>query len=336
MERIPNLQVIGQADPKDKEQTKDFFSARFFEHNTSLSDKDLEIIKKNELTKTPEALNFISFANKETNRLRQQFGLDGYNVSAENYHFLPREVCQRLNMTAAAVTYNLKQGIIIQNDKFRDSKLSLAAVIFHETMHLKAFTALQSDQGVKEFDLFRSGVSAHSRTGHEMPRHVHFKGFHEAIVSEQEIRTLDKIILLPNLREECLFLEMPMVKEQIAKFKKQNNINSDSFVWFNIQQNRLEVVETYSRHRKLLKYVCQEIQQEFSDQYANFDAIFAEFLRAHFAGSLLTIGKLVEKTFGPGSFRSLGNVSEDENSVNLCFEDLSRRRRKQLVAIDHQ
>ena len=63
MERIPNLQVIGQADPKNKEQTKDFFSARFFEHNTSLSDKDLEIIKKNELTKTPEALNFISFAN---------------------------------------------------------------------------------------------------------------------------------------------------------------------------------------------------------------------------------------------------------------------------------
>ena len=335
MERIPNLQIVGQADSADKEQTKDFFNARLFEHNASLPDKDLEIIKKYELAKTPEALDFISFANSETNRLCQQFGLEGYNVPAENYHFLPREACQRLNMTAAAMTYKLKQGIIIQNDKFLDSKLSLAAVIFHETMHLKAFTALQSDQGVKDFSLFRSGVSAHSRTGHEMPKHVHFKGLHEAIVSEQEIRTLDKIMLLPNFREEHLFLEIPIVKEQIAKFKRQNNINSDSFVWFNIQQNCLEVVETYNQHRKLLKYICQEIQQEFSDQYADANTIFTEFLRAHFTGSLLTIGKLVEKTFGPGSFRSLGNVSEDENSVNLCFEDLSRRR-KQLAAIDHQ
>ncbi|HOF79692.1 MAG TPA: hypothetical protein PLP46_01985 [bacterium] len=29
MERIPNLQVIGQADPKDKEQTKDFLVPGF-------------------------------------------------------------------------------------------------------------------------------------------------------------------------------------------------------------------------------------------------------------------------------------------------------------------
>ena len=50
-------------------------------------------------------------------------------------------------------------------------------------------------------------------------------------------------MLLPNFREEHLFLEIPIVKEQIAKFKRQNNINSDSFVWFNIQQNCLEVVK---------------------------------------------------------------------------------------------
>ena len=80
MERIPNLQIVGQADSADKEQTKDFFNARLFEHNASLPDKDLEIIKKYELAKTPEALDFISFANSETNRLCQQFGLEGYNV----------------------------------------------------------------------------------------------------------------------------------------------------------------------------------------------------------------------------------------------------------------
>lgn len=336
MERIPNLQVIGQASEESKEGSKKFLSRRLFEHLDSLPDKDIEVMKKEELVKTPEILNFISFANTETNRLRQQFGVEGYDIPVDNYHFLSKKTCQRLNVKSAAAAYGMRQGIIIQNDKFADSKLSLAATIFHETMHLKAFMALQNDGDAKDFSFFRSGVTACSRDGSKISSHVHFDGLNEAIVAEQENKTAGKIMLLPEFDEDRNFLEVGFVKQQINDFKKRKKLDSDAVVWFNFDQQKIEVLSSYDEHRKLLRYVCQEIQKELPDEYATPDQVFTEFLRAHFTGSLLTVGKLVEKAFGPDSFRALSNMSRDSETVGLYFEDLSRRRQKQLATIDHK
>ena len=336
MERIPNLQVIGHASEEAKDKSKDLLSRRLFEHLDSLSDTEAEVVKQEELAKTPEMLDFISFANAETNRLRQQFGVEGYNIPAENYHFLSQATCQKLNFRPDAAAYSTRQGIIIQNDKLVDSRLRMAATIFHETMHLKSFTALQNDGDSKDFDIFRSGVTAHSRNTSEISAHSHFDGLNEAIVAEQENKAATKILLLPEFDEDRGFLEVSFVKQQIADFKKRKKLAPDTVVWFNFDMQRIEPIYHYNEHRKLLKYVCQEIQKELPDKYATSDDVFTEFLRANFTGSLLTIGKLVEKAFGPDSFRALGNMSRKEETVGLCFEDLSRRRRKQLAAIDHK
>jgi len=53
-------------------------------------------------------------------------------------------------------------------------------------------------------------------------------------------------------------------------------------------------------------------------------------LKAHFTGNLLTIKKLVEKTFGKRSFLVLGNMTNDHESGVLHLETLKVFRRDQI------
>jgi len=58
--------------------------------------------------------------------------------------------------------------------------------------------------------------------------------------------------------------------------------------------------------------------------------VYKVFLKAHFTGRLLPIGRLIEKTFGEGSFRLLGNMDTDDESGALHLESLEKARRRQI------
>jgi len=76
--------------------------------------------------------------------------------------------------------------------------------------------------------------------------------------------------------------------------------------------------------------VCAEIQKEFPEKFKSADDVYKIFLNAHFTGHLVTIGRLVEKTFGEGSFRELGNMGSDKESGVLCLEFLKKARARQI------
>ena len=76
--------------------------------------------------------------------------------------------------------------------------------------------------------------------------------------------------------------------------------------------------------------MCAEIQKQFPDQYQSADDVFKVFLNAHFTGKLLPIGRLVEKTFGEGAFRALGNMGTHREDGALHFETLKKARARQI------
>ena len=78
----------------------------------------------------------------------------------------------------------------------------------------------------------------------------------------------------------------------------------------------------------MLEYVCSEIQKQFPDKYQSIEEVFKEFLKANFTGQLLGIARLVEQTFGEGSFRLLGNMTEDKSSAVLYLDSLRKARIK--------
>jgi hypothetical protein len=160
--------------------------------------------------------------------------------------------------------------------------------------------------------------------------HEHFAGLHEGIVAETEKKLLGRLIDCPELATEKEWLLSDEGKELRKKIATEKEIPDDDIVW--VGKNGEDDWEAvyYPQQRSVLRYVCDEIQKEFSDEYQNSEEVYKVFLRAHFTGQLLPLARLVEKTFGEGSFRLLGNMETSNKSGVLHLESLKKARARQL------
>ncbi|MFZ2072547.1 MAG: hypothetical protein WAV10_02630, partial [Minisyncoccia bacterium] len=126
------------------------------------------------------------------------------------------------------------------------------------------------------------------------------------------------------------WLESDEAKELKKKLSDKKKIPEDDIVWIgNKGENDWEII-TYMRQREVLNFVCAEIQKQFPDQYQSADEVYKVFLNAHFTGKLLELARLVDGTFGEGSFRLLGNMTVDKESGVLTYEALKKARIRQL------
>ena len=154
-------------------------------------------------------------------------------------------------------------------------------------------------------------------------------GLHEAIVSSQEKRLLNKLLELPALAKEKEWLMSDEAKELRKKLAEKKEIPENDIIWVGKKEEDDWESVFYLQHRRVLDYVCDEIQKQFPDQYQNAEDVFKEFLKAHFTGQLLSVARLVEKTFGKGSFRLLGNMGKENESAVLHLESLKKERIRQ-------
>jgi hypothetical protein len=348
MERTPEFRIIGRAPEEEKEKVREQFRGLLFSHLEYLPPEAQELIRKFEYPKTKEEIAVINFANQETNRLRKKLGLESFDIPLENYHILPPEKYREImgDPNAYAITAFNQQAIVFNAEAARDNLPYFGALALHETLHLKGHLTLEVEEG-KEGEmgegeklpivtLYRAGVSVRALQKDivEGRYHEHFGGLHEAIIETQTKKSFQKLLELPELAEYKEWLiseEARKIKEQISQEREklgESKIPEDEFIWVG-NDGRSWATFSYPRHREVLDYVCREIQKEFPDKYESPESVFEEFLKAHFTGGLLTIGKLVEKTFGKGSFRMLGNMTTEETSAVLHLESLQKARQMQ-------
>ena len=62
----------------------------------------------------------------------------------------------------------------------------------------------------------------------------------------------------------------------------------------------------YARVPDLARFALFHLSEHNRDQFSNRDEVFERFASAVITGSVLPIGRLIEKTFGKGSYRRLG------------------------------
>lgn len=120
--------------------------------------------------------------------------------------------------------------------------------------------------------------------------------------------------------------EAKALRKNLAEKRK---IPEDDFIWVGKRGENDYETFPYQKPRQVLEYVCAEIQKEFTDLYENADDVFKEFLKANFTGRLLPIARLVDGTFGEGSFRILGNMKHEKESAVLTLETLKKARTRQ-------
>ena len=131
-----------------------------------------------------------------------------------------------------------------------------------------------------------------------------------------------------QLYQKALYLET-------AKADYQGAIPIYATIISNHEQNAAFTIKALYRQGVCYEKTGQAEQakqcaQKLADQYADADEVYKVFLKAHFTGQLLPIARLVEKTFGEGSFRLLGNMDTENKSGVLHLESLKKARMRQV------
>jgi hypothetical protein len=102
------------------------------------------------------------------------------------------------------------------------------------------------------------------------------------------------------------------------KIKKQKNISEEDITSINLEDKSALSIG-YRSQRNVLDYIYQVIAK---DRKQVPEEIHKEFLKSQFTGSLMPIARLIENSFGKGSFRELGNMDIDNDSCIRTVESL--------------
>ena len=332
MEKIPSFRVVGDVPKSVKEEASDYKRKFLHDHFESLLPSEKERLKKLEYPKSEKEIALINFANEETSRLMQEAGVESYNVPIDNFHILPSDFYQEIkgkDTNSDASTSFVNQGIIFDAKYMRNNPVHFGSISLHELLHLKGHMSIEVEEtsdGKHSTTQYREGVTVKpaQKLGFHGMFHTHFSGLHEAIVSTQQKKSYPKMLELPILAEE----KKRIFSEDIIKLKEKiankREISPDEIIWVG-DENEVETF-SYRAQRRVLEYVCQEIQKEFPSEFSSEDEVFKVFLGAQFTGRLLPIAKFVEKTFGQGGFRLLSNMDTTRDSANVHLEALRKKR----------
>lgn len=336
MKNEREIRVVGSASIEKKNAEREEVERSLFNHLDSLPPESRKEFNKYEYPKSEKELGILNYVNRLTSQLMEEAGVRPYEIPAENYHIIPPEFYKEVHGKGLAATFLRPHVIIFDAQHVRANPVAFAATAFHETLHLKAHLSLEvqnagEETGGTNITTYRRGVCVAATQKHERHGryHQHLQGLGEAIVAETEKRFLGELLDAPELAQEKARLTSDAGSALKKTLSKKEGAPEDDIIWVSEDGDNFVCVP-YRPQREVLNYVCDEIHKDASEKYKNSSEVFKEFLKAHFTGELLTIARLVEKTFGEGSFRLLGNMGDEDGSGVLHLEALKKARARLL------
>lgn len=208
--------------------------------------------------------------------------------------------------------YRPLQGtILIYSGPQSDSLLQCAGVLVHELFHSQAFSNMSPVMsGFPE-----SSLSRQQRIGIRIIRPdkktTYFKHLDEAVIETLTIRFLNQFgSAIPALAEESQrrteFIEsLPDAARDRARRDIARIIRTppskEGDLW------KTEIIRyAYPEERDELNRLVAELFEKNAGELDDREQVFRLFVEAVLQGKLLRLARLVEKTFGRGSFRQLG------------------------------
>lgn len=273
-----------------------------------------------ERKKTPQEIAIIELVNKKTNELRKKFGLPDLNVSSENVYVLPKDAFWPKDIGGSGFYYPMLQFIAIRDQCEQDTlssgypKLIFLADLVHEMVHFKSYNTLKKLEGSDSYYPHKIGLESFLRKD---ANQSFFLNLNEAIIQEMAIGIVKELERHPFLIEEVA--ERERVKKILAGKKTDEGkpfIVGDEYYL----NNKLWMARFGNeRERKILNLLVDKIYQkdlrEGQGKYNDREEIFEVFAKAAITGKILELGKLIDKNFGSGSFRKIGELDKDLNQL---------------------
>jgi hypothetical protein len=305
--------------PEQEEEFLQYFKNKFETKTTDTKEKE----------KTSEQQDIIERINSEMKDFLAQHGVEAIEVSPDNVHILDKTKFTDVELKKIYEQFGtengfysaLKQGVAIMKD-YNTSKLSFLQTLVHETLHLQGFYSYQkslqenADLTLKNKDdlasinIRRSGFSIGTTDG----KRLLFHKLNESVITELEIR-FEKTHMTrwPELEEELRNRD-----EYIKKIAERDCIPIEK-----VEQIVAGITGDKSTGHKWVSYPYHEERQQFNslidelyeknkNNFESREQVFNLFVNATLTGRLLPITRLVEKNFGKGSFRMLGERSADK------------------------
>lgn len=287
------------------------------------SDQIFKGLEGKEREKTAEELEIIDIANNLTNEVRRRYGLDDFDVPPKNIHMIPADKWPGGGSEDGVYDSRL-QGVAVKDAG--DPRLYALSVTIHELLHFKSYNALQVIDGKKsEAESYRIGFATRSRDG----KNKYFSELNEAMTEELGRRIFRESI--DGLRDNPIFSdEINKTEEVLKKYPKATAKSGKSLFTGDTLYAKIEapadlmgmlsyaigkgspqiitIRHSYKKQRAMLNSLIDKVWNSHKDEYENQEAVFEEFARCYMSGNLLLIGRLIEDTFGKGTFRKIAEL----------------------------
>lgn len=310
--------VVGFKSDKEEEFLQ-YFKKKFETNSSDLKEKE----------KTPEQQELIGRINREMRDFLAQYGVGSIQVPTENIHILDKskfteEELKKIQQefgTENGFYSALNQSVVIMKD-YDISKLTFLQTLVHELLHLQGFYSYQkSRQESADLTLEKQGDSASMnirRSGFSIGttdgKILLFHRLNESVITELEIR-FEKTYMMkwPELEIELqtrdVYIEqiaqqtsrpIETVKQEVAGVKGDETLGYKG------------VSYPYHEERQQFNSLVDELYEKNKGDFEFREDVFKLFAEATMTGRLLTTARLIEKTFGKGSFRVIGERSADK------------------------
>ncbi len=270
-----------------------------------------------EREKNEEEIEVIDYVlNRMPEFIRNYGGRPLRTLTAGNIHLidtgkLSEEQLEAIARADVGAVYDLEtQAAIILPQK--DSRLITAQRIVHELLHFNAFTSLTVRKGpslevqpsfnVKGKDLYARRIGFGVFDARQSKRF--FRDIDEAVIEELSARF-----------DVRYFNDISALSDELKRRDQMRNKmddGADDISAVITKQLGEEQWQTsierwrYGEQRSRLRALIKEIYEANQDQFGSEEEVFKIFAQATLTGRLLEVGRLVEKTFGKGSFANLG------------------------------
>lgn len=287
------MRVAGVTPKKEKEILS--------REKTELFDKQAWYLGEKE--KTPENLEVINGVLENLSQFIKKYGGIMPPITSDHVHILDYNSMgpqQKECLGEYEGRYiPAKQSVIaVINKEQVDNNLTLARVIGHELIHFAGFQSITANLKKRSLSFRVGGVNTLVGKGDE--KEYYFTYLNEAITEELTEKFEKKYFsLIPGLSEDT----------KIRNREKEKIKGGDNRTAADTTKSKLEGNE-YLKGRKKLKEIIKEIQLKNPRQFDSEEDVFNVFAEAYFTGKRLMLAKLIEKTYGEGSFRKLGEETK--------------------------
>lgn len=272
------------------------------------SDEALRI-KSFEVEKSEEDKRILERSLEAVRNVLRRFGGDHIVVSLPLVHLVKPEYFGKESgeLGGEDASYNLQtQFVTVARDNYTtNSKLAIAS--FHELLHLVSFQRCRLIKSTQENEaemvviLERNGFDI---TDKKNPKKTLFYYLTEMVVEKLTKEFTEGIRVEDFFKEEFDYLETQLAERSLERplggYMELGLDSTGQEVW--------HLGEAYVTEVKRFQEMLAEIVNKNSELTLS-EEVFDIFAQGLFSGHLLKIARLLEKTYGKGAFRILGEMT---------------------------